>query len=604
MSFRPAALLLSAILLAAGEAPAPLVSATLPDLARTRNRIAAGPFQGLWELPAMQRLRGLIPAAEVDPQWWALAERAAEARFRLLPGATPADDPQAQYAVRAQGCPFPALAETPTAVAGDWWLVGEPPPVAAPPATPGDPQADLRVLIDVAAMAATMEPAEAAKFRAGLALFGLSRIEAQITATPQGFHDLMRLPGCILPVRAIDPAACAGLPAELTSFSAVGVDGAALVRLVRGLLELEKDGWSKADRDCRRALGLGLDQVLGAIDGTVVVATTSGVPVPGVTIALPATPASDALVAAILDRALPGQAAQLVQEAGRAAVPLPAGDLPLMPMLRRGGGRWILSSDVLLIEALAAPAAAPAVAPPWQPPAGALAHLRVDNRTYMQLVASAIGMAGMRQNREQAAVMGALQQALVAVGTRLPPSTLTLVREGAGLRAEGDNNLIGPGPVAAGMLLPAIMLVRESARKAQAGSNMRQIGLVMIAYTTDNDGAWPKDIAKAVEYAAGELTPKLLTYPGRPAIMAPFLYVRPHPAAKAIQPVLISDPACQKGKGSLVFYADGHIGQVKGTALWEEGKRLAASPKAGGGGIETVDWTAVVNPDNGVRVVK
>jgi prepilin-type N-terminal cleavage/methylation domain-containing protein/prepilin-type processing-associated H-X9-DG protein len=45
--------------------------------------------------------------------------------------------------------------------------------------------------------------------------------------------------------------------------------------------------------------------------------------------------------------------------------------------------------------------------------------------------------------------------------------------------------------ILAGMLLPAISLVRESARKANCGSNQRQIVMAMIAYGSENDGAWP-----------------------------------------------------------------------------------------------------------------
>ncbi len=45
--------------------------------------------------------------------------------------------------------------------------------------------------------------------------------------------------------------------------------------------------------------------------------------------------------------------------------------------------------------------------------------------------------------------------------------------------------------ILAGMLLPAISLVRESARKANCGSNQRQIVLAMITYGSENDGSWP-----------------------------------------------------------------------------------------------------------------
>jgi len=45
--------------------------------------------------------------------------------------------------------------------------------------------------------------------------------------------------------------------------------------------------------------------------------------------------------------------------------------------------------------------------------------------------------------------------------------------------------------ILAGMLLPAINMVREGARKANCGNNQRQIVLGMSVYANDNDQAWP-----------------------------------------------------------------------------------------------------------------
>ncbi len=45
--------------------------------------------------------------------------------------------------------------------------------------------------------------------------------------------------------------------------------------------------------------------------------------------------------------------------------------------------------------------------------------------------------------------------------------------------------------ILAGMLLPAINMVREGARKANCGNNQRQIVLAMNVYANDNDQAWP-----------------------------------------------------------------------------------------------------------------
>jgi prepilin-type N-terminal cleavage/methylation domain-containing protein/prepilin-type processing-associated H-X9-DG protein len=45
--------------------------------------------------------------------------------------------------------------------------------------------------------------------------------------------------------------------------------------------------------------------------------------------------------------------------------------------------------------------------------------------------------------------------------------------------------------ILAGMLLPAINMVREGARKTNCGNNQRQIVLSMLVYANDNDQQWP-----------------------------------------------------------------------------------------------------------------
>ena len=96
--------------------------------------------------------------------------------------------------------------------------------------------------------------------------------------------------------------------------------------------------------------------------------------------------------------------------------------------------------------------------------------------------------------------------------------------------------------ILAGMLLPAIGMVRESARKANCGSNQRQILMAMIQYGTDNDGKWPycagNDAYPAVStvaatgkayapvasleflasYGDGELVPKVFACPSNSSI--------------------------------------------------------------------------------------
>ena len=45
--------------------------------------------------------------------------------------------------------------------------------------------------------------------------------------------------------------------------------------------------------------------------------------------------------------------------------------------------------------------------------------------------------------------------------------------------------------ILAGMLLPAISMVKELANRTTCGNNQKQIALAMVVYTNDNDGLWP-----------------------------------------------------------------------------------------------------------------
>ena len=58
--------------------------------------------------------------------------------------------------------------------------------------------------------------------------------------------------------------------------------------------------------------------------------------------------------------------------------------------------------------------------------------------------------------------------------------------------------------ILAGMLLPAIALVKERANKTACGKNQSQIVLAMQVYATDNDGLWPvRPTAAGGAYQAG-----------------------------------------------------------------------------------------------------
>ncbi|MBA3708227.1 MAG: type II secretion system protein [Planctomycetes bacterium] len=99
--------------------------------------------------------------------------------------------------------------------------------------------------------------------------------------------------------------------------------------------------------------------------------------------------------------------------------------------------------------------------------------------------------------------------------------------------------------ILAGMLLPAIGLVKAAAQRTSCGNNQRQIVIASLAYANDNDGLWPCRYTNAtgdyvatapdakatalgsLEYMASingkELPPKLFACPSNPTNKPPAL---------------------------------------------------------------------------------
>jgi prepilin-type N-terminal cleavage/methylation domain-containing protein len=178
--------------------------------------------------------------------------------------------------------------------------------------------------------------------------------------------------------------------------------------------------------------------------------------------------------------------------------------------------------------------------------------------------------------------------------------------------------------ILAGMLLPAISLVRESARKANCGSNQRQIALAMVAYGTENDGMWPlckggASTAATLEAGAsaqgvatlefisswsdGELVQKLFACPSNASYKPPgaatasmnsgsdttwdltassgvgFAYDPSIPPnAKASRVILADRPIngdeTNHKKVAIAVYADGHVGNINRTDTTTAGGTL------------------------------
>lgn len=580
-----------------------VLSVSAPDLERSGERLAAGPYGAIWRLPEVQRLRlELLGIPGFDPAWLSLAGHAGEARFILrLPVQGSPDPPDVRLALRAppglDPVPPPQLAARRQ---DTWWILGLPDAqLELPPQTAGPADADLRVRLDLTAIAAALPRAAAAPYVDVLGILGLSSIDGEAVALADGLAERVRMPGAVLPLRPVDPEVLAGVPDAPLGVCAIGIDGRALAGMVHAIAAAvgATERVDAADAALRTWIGVGLDDLLLACDGTSYCVTTQAVPFPAMTLSVPASASGDALVAGLLGLArLDGRA--LVDESRRQTVAVTLPRMPVPLALRRTASRIICGSDAAMVDRLAAPAAAPfRPASMWTDADGAVALSYGDSRAQAQLLVGVLPMALMQVSDDDLRRrLGSVQQAIIAALPHLRPATMVVRRDADGFRLDGREAMVTdimPLSVGAGMLLPAIQQVRESARRAQSSSNMRQICLAMLAYGAENDGRWPASIAAVREWSEGELADAVFRSPSRPDIAEPYLYVRPDLRAKADQPVLVQDPACNRGRGSLVVYADGHVAFVQGGALWAEAQRLAVQPKAAvpQQGIAMSDWT-------------
>jgi hypothetical protein len=599
-------LLIAAFALMAGEASPPAVSISLPDVAHTREQLLTGPYGKMWQQPAVQKLCAAVVALPgAENAWLGIFDRIGEVRYELVAKAPKQAGQDAELtsclALRLPAGNDPQTTNGTVRRDGDWWLLGLAGATPALPVLREPPKSDVSCVIRLGAFADLMPADNAATFHKVLAVLGLDRIDLRLDTYPGGVRENGLIAGCNLPFKAVDPEALAGFPEHPVSLIAVGIDGQALVKLAHALAaQTGEEALQRYDAELHSVLGIGLDPLLAGCDGTAVFAYTPGVPVPGLTLSLPASATIEALFGKLCDVLEPGSGARILAKAKTQVVafPLPT-PTPIPVMMRHLEHRWVISTDKSLIDGLAAGKPAPfPVQKAWKNPDGAVVLASGDTKAQVQTLLECLPMV-MMGNRDPEVKHWAklIQGAVNAALPHFQPSVLVMHKDPDGLRLEGENALFAdmvPLAVLSGAALPAFSQMCERSRRANAGSNMRQIAMSAIGYQNDHEEQWPADFAELKKWSDGKLDDKLFQCPGHPEIKEPFLYVRPSPTAKGIQPVIIQDPACNRGQGSMVVYADGHFSYERGavaTAMWEEAKRLAALPKAKDGGIETRDWT-------------
>lgn len=191
--------------------------------------------------------------------------------------------------------------------------------------------------------------------------------------------------------------------------------------------------------------------------------------------------------------------------------------------------------------------------------------------------------------------LGLLVKIVRELSVRVPSGSLSATSGTNGLQIQARN---GPGAVLlaastiADVGLPVLVRAYREAAQAEALTRMHQIVARAIAFSKEQQGHWPRDLDDLRAWAK-DLSNDHFVVAGHSSIAMPFCYVPPFQGPADDQPVLVEDPACNFGSGSLVGYGDGRVVMVPGQAMWREALRLAALAQAGQRGIERGEWATL-----------
>lgn len=122
--------------------------------------------------------------------------------------------------------------------------------------------------------------------------------------------------------------------------------------------------------------------------------------------------------------------------------------------------------------------------------------------------------------------------------------------------------------ILAGMLLPAIGSVMEAARKTSCASNLRQIGLGTVAYTTDNESRLPYRFPNAAFLAGAPAT----GHEGQPleVLLAQYMgdETPPHPQSCTGNKVYICKSSAYTGGTTMEWGGVRRVWKVRGAYQW------------------------------------
>jgi hypothetical protein len=407
----------------------------------------------------------------------------------------------------------------------------------------GDGRELVRGELSTPALAVAMPPDRGAALTRIVAAWGATTAVATVVRDGEGPIETIRIPGSRIPLDEVDPAALAGLPADAPFILAWGHRGGAMAALLGDLavvggathhLALAPDG-----------IGRPADEVWAAVEGTVVAARLGD---GGWLLSLPASPLLDETLAHV-QASRPGSADLALAREQPVALELPWLG---MAQVRRTPGRWLLARDPGILNTLAAEAPPP-WAGPWPGEGAPLLVLRVGD-----------GLDGVvpRLPEPLAGLMPVPGPAPLVLALRQEPDGLRIdARHGPLWRAATALLAVAPR-------LPELAAAEAAVRRRLAEDQLRGMLALGAFRAGQMDGLWPRDLADL-------LRGPVPGAPGRPDIAAPWAYVRPVDGADG-RPVLVQDPACNGGAGSLVGFRDGRVAFVEGRIAWDAAHRVLA----------------------------
>jgi hypothetical protein len=413
-----------------------------------------------------------------------------------------------------------------------------------------------------------------------------------------GTTSRIMLNGFQAPLVTIDAAAISSVPKDSLVVAAAGLDGHGLLALldkIGGTIPGFQDARTELERLMADAGMPSLPTVVSSLNGTAWFAATNGSPFPAATIAIPASPEVDAVMAALAK--FPWFKVDIAAARTQAVpMPLPPG-IPVLVQMRRTASHWVATSDLLVMDQLAANQPGGFVLPASASGAAVRALYVQDNQSiahllssYLPLVRASFPQAG---TKAMLPVFAAVQRLLGAATPYLKASSAGLTQSGDGALVMGENLelILVPLSLLGAYSIPVVIQSHELARRKQTSTRIQ----TLIAGLQTTDGV-PPDTLVALA-ANARLPADQLVSPDDPVAPLPhFRYARPAPHPTAHQPVVVENPACNHGRGAIVGFGDGHTAWLrapKAQHLWDEAARLALLPKTLTEGLTLADWSAI-----------